>query len=95
MKHTKKMMLVDVPNTHVGTAGEIHTNIHHLNRNYFDPKNYLRPNTLYNVGRELDALLNRTDISDREKWLLYNQTLRRFFFILNEAREKISERNKQ
>lgn len=82
------MMLVDIPSDQVGTGGEIRTNIHHLNRNYVNPKKYLRPNTLYNVGTELDYLLNRTDIDDHEKWLLYNQSLRKFFFILNEAREK-------
>lgn len=80
MKYGKKMMLVDIPNDDISTHTE---SLHFSNSNYVDPVKYLKVNTLYELGSELDDILKRIDLNDRERWLLYNQTLRRFLFHLN------------
>lgn len=88
MKHAKKMMLVDIPDSSQPQQHQQYKGILSDRSNYIKPKKFLKPKKIYQYGNELDYILNRSDISERDKWLLYNQTLRRLLFFLNEHREK-------
>lgn len=79
MKHAKKMILVEAPNE----EREVLTII----KDYND---ILKPNTIPDLDKDLKNILNRNDIDDREKWMLYNQSLQRYLFFLNEERKKNS-----
>lgn len=52
------------------------------------PEKYLRSNTVPNLDTQLKDILHDYDLSDREKWALYNQSLQRFLFFLNDERRK-------
>lgn len=82
MKYAKKMMLVDIPheqnqNTHTSLSDQ---------SNFI--QNYLSSKTAFNIDQELRNILNRVDLSDHEKWKLYNQSFQRFLFLLEEERRK-------
>lgn len=57
------------------------------NNKYVNPKKYLRATTLHDLGTELDDVLKRDDLDDRDRWMIYNQILRKFLFHLNQLRE--------
>lgn len=84
MKFAKKMMLVEAPVD--STKNNQPAIVFQSN----DPEQYLRSNTIPNLDSELKETLYRTDLSDREKWLKYNQTLRKFLFFLNQEKLKHS-----
>lgn len=87
MKHAKKMILVEAPIDQNEKISDITRDI--ILKKQFD-ENYLKPNQIFNLDQELKQTLNRADLSDHEKWGLYNQTLQRFLFHLNEERRKNS-----
>lgn len=85
MKHTKRMMLVEAPDeteTNKPTSAIVSQNN--------DPQSYLRSNTIPNLDNELKQILDRRDIPDRQKWLLYNQILQRYLFFLKQEKSKNS-----
>lgn len=86
MKHAKKMILVEAP---VGEEETINRSRDLILKKQFD-ENYLKPNQIFDLDQELKRTLNRTDLDDHEKWALYNQTLQRFLFHINEERKKNS-----
>lgn len=75
MKHAKKMILVEAPSENLM-----------LTKNFAE--NYIKPSTAFNLDQELKSVLNRSDLKDHEKWKLYNQSLHRFLFHLNEERNR-------
>lgn len=50
----------------------------------------VRPNTLSLLDQEMKSVLNNKNISDYEKWLLYNQTLQRYLNIVQDTRKPFS-----
>lgn len=53
-----------------------------------DDKNFINANTLSRLDNQMDGLLNHgDDISDHDRWMLYNQTLQRFQHFANQQRE--------
>lgn len=87
MKHAKKMILVEAPTSQNEKTTDMTRDV--ILRKQFD-ENYLKPNHIFNLDQELKKTLNRPDLNDHEKWSLYNQTLQRFLFHLNEERRKNS-----
>lgn len=90
MKHAKKMMLVDIPNVQ---NNESYANNDLVSRTSF-AENYIKPQTAFNLDQDLRNILNRTDLDDHEKWMLYNQSHQRFLFLLDEERKKNINNNK-
>lgn len=84
MKHAKKMMLVDIPNVQ---NNESYVNNDLVSRTSF-AENYIKPQTAFNLDQDLRNILNRPDLDDHEKWMLYNQSHQRFLFLLDEERKK-------
>lgn len=82
MKHTKKMVLVDLPNE----VNDNRTNDLFPQSDFLP--NYIAPKTGFNLDNELRQILMRDDISDHDKWQLYNQSFQRFLFLLDEERRK-------
>lgn len=90
MKHAKKMMLVDIPNVQ---NNESYVNNDLVSRTSF-AENYIKPQTAFNLDQDLRNILNRPDLDDHEKWMLYNQSHQRFLFLLDEERKKNNNQNK-
>lgn len=86
MKHAKKMMLIEAPSESTTPNQEHHTILIESN----DPEKYVRANNIPDLNKELKIILNRTNLSDREKWVKYNQILQRYLFFLNEEKQKNS-----
>lgn len=87
MKHAKKMILVEAPNEQNEIIGGEKRDL--VSKKSFS-ENYLKTDTIFNLDQELKRTLNRTDLDDHEKWILYNQSLQRFLFFLNEERKNNS-----
>lgn len=81
MKHAKKMMLVEIPKDNADFTKNLSSQSSFL-------QDFIIPKTAYNLDQELRQTLNRDDLSDHDKWLLYNQSLQRFLFLLDEERKK-------
>lgn len=87
MKYAKKMILVEAPIGEVEKTSETVRDL--ILKKQFD-ENYLKPNRIFDLDQELKRTLNRSDLDDHEKWTLYNQTLQRFLFHINEERKSNS-----
>lgn len=76
------MMLVDIPSeTNVNNGTNLALQSDFL-------QNYITPKTGFNLDQNLRHILTREDINDHDKWKLYNQSLQRFLFLLDEERRK-------
>lgn len=81
------MILVEAPNE----QSEIESKyLEDFNSKKNFGENYLKSDSIFNLDKELKRTINRPDLDDHEKWILYNQTLQRFLFFLNEERKKNS-----
>lgn len=58
-------------------------------------KQFTAPRTLSLLDNSMETILNRGDISDGEKWILYNQTLVRFLNHLRKSRPQKSNMQEQ
>lgn len=79
------MMLVEAPE-----ETETNTQTKYVIRRDNDPQSYLRSETIPNLDSELKEILEQRDIPDRQKWQMYNQTLQRYLFFLNQEKSKNS-----
>lgn len=74
MKHAKKMKLVDIDDDINHQLGD-QQYLSHLSDDQFTS-----PRTLSMLDRSMNAILNRSDMNDGEKWTLYHQTLQRYLY---------------
>lgn len=79
MKYAKKMKLIDIDET---------TPTHPSNDLHQSDANFVTPRTLSMLDGAMNDILNRCDIPDGEKWILYNQTLQKFLNYMKKARSQ-------
>lgn len=87
MKHAKKMILTeyDPPPSTTATAANMR-----LNNAYADSEGFFtKPtsNVLFNLDSDMQGILARPDLTDREKWQLYNKSLQRYQEFMNQKRK--------
>lgn len=70
MKYAKKMKLVEI-----GDVAEAYTD-----RDLPSDENLTAPRILSMLDISMNTILNRNDISDGEKWALYNQALQKYLY---------------
>lgn len=79
MKYAKKMKLVDIDDVSSQPA------VHHHQTLLTDDK-FASTCTLSTLDNSMNEILNRSDIDDGEKWILYNQILQRFLSYMKKTR---------
>lgn len=82
MKYAKKMKLVPIDDC------DIHQDTKHRKQYESLPSDtdFTTPRILSILDNEMSDILKRSDIADRQKWLLYNQTLQRYLTFLKNNR---------
>lgn len=86
MKYAKKMKLVDIDEA---TSHQSHDSHHTLQSD----TNFVAPRTLSLLDRAMNDILNRCDIPDNEKWMIYNQTLQKFLSYMRNKRTQDTIQN--
>lgn len=71
------MILIDYPENNSAASNFIPPN---------DDSLFLKTTTLFDLDAELLKTLQRSDIADSEKWLLYSRTLQRYLTFINQKR---------
>lgn len=71
MKHCRKMKLVDC-NDNTSSITDVS---HHVEDEFL--KN---PHLLSNLDVEMKKIIERNNIPDYDKWIMYNEVLRRYLF---------------
>lgn len=85
MKYTKKMKLVDID--------EIPLEQNNIATTMSD-SNYASPRVLSSLDNIMSGVLNRNDLDDTDKWILYNQSLHRYLnFIKNQNQQQSIAKN--
>lgn len=83
MKYTKKMKLVELDNGHLENNMQCSS--------LLSDSNYTAPRVFSTLDELMNKILNAADLSDNDKWILYNQTLQRYLnYMKNINRQKPS-----
>lgn len=85
MKYAKKMKLIDIDDD-----GATPYQSNNLYQTMQSDKKFMEPRTLSMLDNSMNDILNRGDMADGEKWILYNQTLHRFLNYMKNARSPIT-----
>lgn len=81
MKYAKKMKLVDIDDNTTHQPNNLYQTLQ-------SDKNFVAPRTLSMLDGSMHDILNRRDLPDSEKWMLYNQTLQKFLNYMKSARSQ-------
>lgn len=81
MKYTKKMRLIDVDEDDVTQP-----NIDSQYQSHPPDHKFVAPRMLSILDNSMNAILNRCDMDDGEKWIHYNQTLQKFLNHMKQTR---------
>lgn len=93
MKYCRKMKLVDCDENLPEINSESIQRVICTNEDDF----YKNPHILSNLDKEMEKIIHQSNISDYDKWLLYNETLRRYLYFIRqpELHKNINERNSE
>lgn len=91
MKYTKKMKLVDITESDVNNTNSYR----HNNELPLNDTDIAAPRVLSTLDATMNSILNRKDITDSEKWLLYNQTLHKYLSFIKNNRTSSALDNMQ
>lgn len=79
MKYAKKMKLVDIDDVTHSSSGP-------SNHSMPSDDNFITPRILSLLDNAMNDILNRSDVDDGEKWILYNQSLQRYLNYMKKTR---------
>lgn len=88
MKYAKKMKLVDIDDVTHSSSGP-------SNHSMPSDDNFITPRILSLLDNAMNDILNRSDVDDGEKWILYNQSLQRYLNHMKKRVHRISIHNMQ
>lgn len=81
MKYAKKMQLVEINKDTMNQNDNLQCN------DIQSDLNYASPRVLSTLDRSMSDILKRNDMSDGDKWLLYNQSLHRYLNFMKQIKQ--------